>query len=200
MADNVTPLLAPAAPSSTQPEVAWPLLTGERLIWTGRPKQGLTVTAREIPEILFSLAWFGFTIYWEVKAVSHGAPWTMQLFGVPFVLIGFYFVIGRRWFDAWLRGSTHYAITDRRILIVREGAFAKFTGLSRANLPQVDLVEHRDGRGTVRFGQVAVSSKPSGESDDDGPARTDTPKFIAIENARAVFDEIQRPSSVSMRE
>jgi hypothetical protein len=62
--------------------------------------------------------------------------------------------------------------------------------LSLDRLPDATLTERADGRGTIRFGQ-SVSFQNGGLSA-WSPALDPTPQFIAIENARSVFDLVQR--------
>ena len=167
------------------------LLPGERIIWSGQPQQGLLLTARDIFLIPFSLVWCGFAVFWTVSATGMGAPGFFTLWGLMFVTIGLYFVAGRFVVDAWLRRGLEYAVTDQRILIARGSPFARFTVLSLAKLPDVDLKEGGNGRGTIRFGQPAVVWGNRGMSS-WSPALDPTPQFLGIEDARRVFDLIQR--------
>jgi len=126
------------------------LLPGERLTWTGGPPAGLRVTAKDILLIPFSLLWGGFALVWEGLVLSSGAPFFFPLFGVPFVLVGLYLIVGRFVFDAWVRGRTVYALSGRRALVLRR---IPMGGLSSAPLDgQVRLVGQRNGGGTLEFG------------------------------------------------
>jgi hypothetical protein len=113
------------------------------------------------------------------------------LWGLMFVLIGLYLVFGRFIIDAWARGGLHYAVTDRRILIARPSPFARFTALNITQLPDIDLNERGNGRGTIRFGQPMVIGGRRGRAN-TLPALDPTPQFLGIEDARRVFDLIQR--------
>jgi len=171
------------------------LLEGEKFLWWGQPAQGLRFAKRDWLLIPFSLLclWGGFTIFWQATVLGTGAPIFMKLSGVLFVLIGLYLVVGRFPLDAWIRRRLLYAVTNQRILILRNGPFAKFTALSRDRIPDVKLNESADGRGTIRFD--TVSSYWSGrEFSGWTPALDRAPQFIEIEDARRVFDYIQRKS------
>jgi hypothetical protein len=168
------------------------LLTGERILWSGRPGQGLLLTGRDALLIPFSLMWGGFAIFWEATALTQ--PNTQPFFGlwgIPFVLIALYLVAGRFLLDAWIRGGMVYAVTNRRILISRSGPFGKLTALSLDRLPDASISESAGGRGTIRFGEPVPFWGGRNSISSWTPSLDPTPQFIAIENARSVFDQIQ---------
>jgi hypothetical protein len=94
---------------SLPPEVASELAPSEKVLWHGQPRRGLILRAADIFMIPLSLAWAGFAVFWEASVVTAGA-----LFGAFFVLAGSYIVLGRFIFEAWLRGRTHYAVSERK--------------------------------------------------------------------------------------
>jgi len=168
------------------------LLMGERLVWSGRPGQGLLLTSRDALLIPFSLVWGGFAVFWESTVlVQPNAPTFFVLWGVPFVLIGLYLMVGRFLLDAWIRGGMLYAVTNKRILISRSGPFSKFTALSLDRLPDASISESAGGRGTIRFGEPAPMWAGRNGMASWTPSLDSAPQFIAIENARSVFDQIQ---------
>jgi hypothetical protein len=167
------------------------LLRGEKIVWSGRPAGGLLFTGQDWLLIPFSLLWGGFALFWESSVLNApNAPMIMKLWGVPFVLIGLYFIVGRFLVDAWMRSATRYAITNKRILILRSGPFGRFVALSLNQLPQTSLSECASGRGTIRFGEQ-VSHRGGRGISSLAPSLDPTPQFIAIEDARRVFDAIQ---------
>jgi len=167
------------------------LLKGEKILWCGQPGQGLLLTSRDWLLIPFSLFWGGFFVFWEKGVLDTNTPTLMKLWGVPFLLIGVYLVAGRFLLDAWIRRGMYYAVTNKRVLILRSSPFSKFSALGLDQLPDANLTERADGRGTIRFGTGAPYWAGSGFSGWT-PALDSTPQFIAIEDARTVFDHIQR--------
>ncbi len=169
------------------------LLDGERVIWSGRPGQGVRLTSRDGLLIPFSLIWGGFAIFWEMLVMQHPAPFFFWLFGVPFVLAGLYLIAGRFVVDAWIRSKTSYAVTNRRILIARSEPFGKLVSLNLDRLPDVELQEDGNGRGTLRFGPATPfwGYRGWGGFALWTPALDPTPQFIAIDNAQSVFNQIQ---------
>src|ERR1700704_3187139 len=86
------------------------LLRDERIVWSGRPAQGLLLTGRDVFLIPFSLLWGGFAIFWETMAVTQQKEaGFFSLWGIPFVVVGLYLIVGRFLFDAWIRRGMSYA-------------------------------------------------------------------------------------------
>jgi hypothetical protein len=167
------------------------LLKGEKIVWWGQPAQGLLLTSKDWFMVPFSLLFAGFAVFWESTVLNAtNSPTIMKLWGVPFLLAALYLVIGRFLVDAWARRGITYAVTDKRILIHRSTPFAKFTVLTFDQLPSVNLIERSTGRGTIRLGQDQPAWANHGYSG-WSPAFDPTPQFIAIEDARRVFDHIQ---------
>lgn len=137
------------------------LLTGERVFWCGQPKQGIVLSPRDTFLIPFSLLWGGFAIFWNVSAwravPDDGYGLFFRLWGLPFLAIGLYFIVGRFFYDAWLRRRLFYAVTDRRVLIFRSEPFPRLTSRDIPSLPLLELSEHRDGTGTVAFDRDEVA-------------------------------------------
>jgi len=177
------------------------LLPDERLVWSGKPKSGLMLTPRDGFLIPFSLMWGGFAIFWEWSVLSStrgkGPPGFFVIWGIPFVLIGLYLIFGRFFVDAWARSRTAYGVTNRRILILRDGPFGKFTAMEIDRLPELSLHERAGGGGTVRFATSDSIFGRCNRFSGWSPAFDPTPQFLGIPDARAVFDQIQKLSRTS---
>jgi hypothetical protein len=167
------------------------LVPGERIVWAGRPRGGIMFTRQDIFLVPFSLVWCGFAIFWETGVSGAGAPSFFKLWGALFVCIGLYLVAGRFLVDAWIRQGIRYALTDRRVLILRPKPFSDFIAVNLDRLPDARLSEDAHGRGTLRFGQPASMWNRRGLSSWT-PALDSTPQFLLIDDARRVFDLVQR--------
>lgn len=171
------------------------LRPSENVLWTGRPSLGFVLRPVDALLIPFSLFWGGFAIFWNVSVWTTSAPLFFKLFGLPFLIAGFYFIVGRFLVDQILRQRLMYAVTDRRVLILKEHANTSTTSLDLARLPALELVEHPDGSGTIRFGSSGGWSGGRNFSIWQ-PALDPTPQFIRIPSARSIYDLIQQHSRI----
>lgn len=124
----------------------------ERLRWCGQPPQGLILRAADAFLIPFSIAWGGFAIFWEAMVIAGGAPFFFALWGIPFVLVGLYLMVGRFWVDARQRASTVYAVTSERVVIASGLRSHRVQSLSIDSLSDITLTERAGGAGLITFG------------------------------------------------
>ena len=124
----------------------------ERLLWSGKPRAGLTLRSTDVFLIPFSLLWGGFTLFWLYSVVMSGAPAFFMLFGIPFALVGFHFMVGRFVVDLKQREATTYGVTNERIVILSGVLARRVKSLNLRTLTDVSLVERTDGSGTITFG------------------------------------------------
>ena len=133
--------------------------TGEKLLWAGKPRQGLLIKPSDIILIPFSLLWGGFAIFWEYMAISGGAPFFFALFGVPFVLIGIYLIIGRFFYDSWNRKNTSYAVTNKR-LIIKSGVINKtISSFDIQSLSNLNVTEKPNGWGSILINSYSFQNQ-----------------------------------------
>ena len=165
---------------------------GERILWSGQPQHGLRLQASDTFLIPFSFFWGGFALFWEFGVITSGAPMFFWLWGMPFVLVGFYLILGRFFVDAWLRQNTFYALTNERILIL-SGLFRRqVTSLNLNTLDSLSLTEKSKGRGTLTFGPTQPMGWIYGGSGWPGAGRYTSPSFDTIEDVAFVYDQIQQ--------
>jgi hypothetical protein len=121
------------------------LSSGERIQWAGMPNRNVIFHSDDWTAIPFTLVWTGFFVFWEAQALGiwqdttkpHEPNTFMVLWGIPFLLIGQYMVWGRFFVDAWLKRSTYYAITNRRVLILQEGWKRKTQFAFLESIPEI---------------------------------------------------------------
>jgi Bacterial PH domain len=176
-------------PEIPEQMMATQLSSGERLLWSGTPRQGLYLRASDGYLVPFSLMWGGFAIYWEYTVLTSKAPFFFGIWGVPFVVIGLYMMFGRFFIDARQRSKTYYGLTNQRVLIV-SGLFSRSVkSLQLRTLSDISLAERSDGTGTITFG--AAPPWWSGMAGWPGYSRSQSPSFDSIANARDVADRIR---------
>ena len=135
------------------PAIQEQLGPGERLLWSGRPAQGLVFRQADAMMIPFSLMWSGFAFFWEYSVISAGkAPLFFMASGIPFVAIGIYMIGGRFFVDSKQRANTAYGVTNQRVIIVSGILNKQIKSLSLRTISDVSLSEKASGLGSILFG------------------------------------------------
>lgn len=95
------------------------LTKGEVIRWQGSPDPSVHFTRADSFLLPFSIVWLGFAVFWTVSVGnSPTAPRLMWLFGLLFVVMGVFFVVGRCFVKSARKRRTRYLLTDRRAIIV----------------------------------------------------------------------------------
>ncbi len=121
----------------------WWLQFDEQVLWEGAPDPTVIFAKQDRVLVPFSIVWAGFALFWEA-GVSTAGFIPGSIFGLVFVIVGVYLVIGRFFYKRWDRRRTRYVVTNRRAVVLRSG------GRSLQEAPiafapmQVELA--RDGR------------------------------------------------------
>lgn len=171
------------------------LRPGEQLLWCGRPDSGVWFTAADLYLIPFSILWCGFAIFWEAGASQSGDP-VFTAWGLPFIAVGLYMVIGRFFYKHQRKKQTSYGITTQRALVA-VGA-RSLADLPWGNQPVTIRRSRSGGHASVIF-QDAVSSRsffwrssagmPGNTGLDSFPWRTAGPQvaFYDVSDADAML-------------
>jgi hypothetical protein len=180
------------SPTEIASAVAKELGTGERLLWSGQPKQGVVFRTSDWFMTPFSLLWGGFAFFWEWQVLQSDAPAFFALWGIPFVLIGLHLIFGRFMVEARQRASTLYGVTNERVLII-SGLFSrKIKSLALRTLSDLSLSEYSNGEGTISFGGgTPFSSWFGGFSGWPGMEAYLGPRFELISNAKSIYNVIR---------
>lgn len=175
-----------------QNQIAQALEPGESLIWSGAPRQGVALRPGDAYMIPFSLLWGGFAIFWEANVLRmDGAnAGFMSIWGIPFVLMGLYLIVGRFFVDALARTKTFYGLTDRRAIII-SGLFSKtINSLPLRTLTDISVQERSDRSGTILLGRPQPYSSWASVMRWPGGSQYSTPAFEMIPNAKTVHDQL----------
>jgi len=181
-----------------------PELSGdERLLWSGMPSQGLLFRPTDVLMVPFSLMWGGFAIFWEYSVVSSkGAPVFFSLWGIPFVLVGLYMIVGRFLVDSYQRARTYYGVTDQRVIIVGGLVNQEVKSIALQGLSDMSLYERSNGSGSITFGPSNPRYAMWSGTAWPGTARQMAPAFELIGQVRTVYNiirEAQRAESTETR-
>jgi len=150
--------------------------------------------------IPFSLLWGVFAILWNLIVWTNGAPVFFRLWGLPFLLVGLYVTVGRFAVEAFLRRRIVYALTDRRVLILRRAPFERLRSFEIGHLPFLEYEEQRGGRGTIRFDDDRPSNPWLAGRNDVWLPRTRAACFEGIADSRRVYELIVRETDRWRRE
>ncbi|HPN61265.1 MAG TPA: helix-turn-helix transcriptional regulator [Bacilli bacterium] len=93
------------------------LQSGESLHWTGKPQSRLNFVT--LPVTLFGLFFLGFALFWTIAAMQTALE--MAFFGIPFIVVGFFLVFGKKTWMKRISGHVYYGVTNKRILILTRG-------------------------------------------------------------------------------
>lgn len=136
------------------------LLKDERVLWEGKPNINVMFTGMDYFLVPFSLIWCTFAIFWEMGTLellpfsnNNEIPTFLPLFGIPFVLIGLYFVFGRFLYKRFKKKNTFYAITNKRVLIVTNLKNKSMQSKYINTINSINYSQKNNGMGTIRFGE-----------------------------------------------
>jgi hypothetical protein len=169
----------------------------EPLLWSAQPRGGIAFRLEDIYLIPFSLLWGGFAIFWEWMATSGGAPFFFRLWGVPFVAIGLYMIVGRFIYDAWLRSNTYYGLTTERALIVRRTLGDSVRSIELKTLGDVTLSVGGDRSGTITLGNDTPGGAWFALMPWSRSSYVSAPRFERIDRAGEVYEQIRDAQSAA---
>ena len=182
----------PDSLTAIQPE----LTSGENVLWAGQPNRRIVLHKEDALLIPFSLLWGGFAIFWELGVMGYwgtssrsGNPWVFGiLWGIPFVAIGQYMIWGRFFYIAWKKKRTHYAVTNRRVIVVQNGWRRQMASAYVDSLPTLMKDGGSKGLGTLRFAQAeSMWSGRRGWGAWDGMAVGNVPTFVDVDDVDYVY-------------
>lgn len=163
--------------------------SGERLLWTGRPRPGLRLSSATMRSLLGSAIWAALAIFFAINIWRDGISPSSLLTSMAFVAFAVYNTVGRVGLGWWLRSRTRYAVTDRRVLIIEGGAQPAIQSVDLTPTTPIGADLRDDGSGTLTF--VGSQLAPVGR----GGRRTrrrPPPAFDDIPDAQQAYAVIQQ--------
>jgi len=163
----------------------------EKIVWVGRPRQGIYLRSGDIILIPFNLIGMGIMSFAFLAIVSDAPPPFFWLLGIPIILAWGYMFIGRFFVSMAQRRKTHYCITNERIIILSNFFNKNVKSLSLRNLPEMNLDDRNDGRGTITFGSSTLAVQVYSGSGIPSTGRYKIPpSFEMIDDAKQVYQLI----------
>lgn len=170
------------------------LLPNEHVIWTGAPDARRLFTRADVFLVPFSLLWGGFAVFWFFGALDQGGL-GFALFGLPFVAVGLYFIVGRFLYKRRKARRTRYVLTDRRVIEVSTGPRTRIRAEFIDRVPAINHDLRNEGSGTIRFGNWNWASSVYGNTGLDffaGMYGDSGLTFYDVADARAVVEHLDR--------
>jgi hypothetical protein len=172
------------------------LRPAEHVLWHGYPAH-TWLERSDMIMLPFSLLWGAIVLSWEAAALADSSTRDtilFPLFGVPFVALAIYLLIGRLLVRRWVRARTAYAVTDQRAISITPtllGGSERLATIEMASDPKVKKSVGRHGRGTVFIGSFIYSRRWSA-GDPSWPGSRwmagHTVTFANIYDATQVYD------------
>jgi hypothetical protein len=174
------------------------LMVGEKIVWTGQPDSSILFTKADILLVPVSALWWGFALFWEGSAlflIPEDSPNMIffLLFGLIFVIVGFYYTIGRFFYRKMKRKRTYYAVTDKRILILSKLWGKKDVQTAYiSSLPSINKSVNTKGVGVLIFGDNSINQATYANSGLEilGWGGKIAPIFYDIKDADEVYKKV----------
>jgi len=174
------------------------LISGENILWAGKPGSSLSSSKGSMFIILFGIFWLGFALFWEYMAILEyleSGVIIMSLFGIPFVIIGLFLVFGIPFYIRSKKKNTYYAVTNKRIIILSLKRNTKDVQTEFIKeIKGINKTIKRNGIGTIVFGNnpalkyMGFNSGMIGYGGPYGPYYGEMcPVFYDIEDAERVY-------------
>jgi len=180
--------------SSTQTLLQNEMLKDEKILWSGQPKQGFSLTGGDILASLIGLIFFlGIGSFMEYTAIQSFDMFLM-IFSLPFILVGLYLIFGSIIYKNYQKKRTYYAVTNQRVIILINSFNKKVESKLMSQIPVLNKTIKKDGSGTIQFDNTGYKSI-GGDS-----YRIEAPSFNNIKDVDTVYrmiSDLRSPHEVS---
>ena len=172
-------------------DLANPLVEGESLIWSAKPKKSAFIINKVLTMMPIALVWLFFDLSFIIPMITSGQIKEMLFFVVPFFalhLFPFWIWLGnvitsnRKW------KNTKYYVTDKRIIL--QSGFVDmnyqtiyYKDIKNVNL-RVGLIDKLLGVGDIYFDLATYTT--------NNRTRTLNHAFLDIENPDEIYPRLQK--------
>lgn len=162
----------------------------ERLLWAGRPRQGLILRKADVVMCILGLALAVYFVLPAINGLNNGMPVRQLLMSIPVLIFFGMFVFGRLVTEIWHRARTVYGVTSERVLFVSFGRQIK--SLELDSMLDARLRPHGpSGGGTIRFGRDAAQQGATMAQNVGWFSIASLNAFELERDARAVFQLVK---------
>jgi hypothetical protein len=176
--------------SESSRELAQYLGTGEKLLWSGKPRRGFILRGCDMLLIPFSLISGGGSLFGALISF-HSPQIEFKLNGIVCVLLGFYLLIGRFFYDAARRKNTVYGLTKDRILI-KSGLFSPgVNSIPIVGLKEMELIDQGNGKGNIVLDNDLENSDVFRSMALPGSSKRIAPALESLSDAQKVYELIR---------
>lgn len=167
----------------------------EKVLWTGRPKQGILFSLRDLFRIPLAIGNAAIIILVMYSLLTH--DYQILFSCIVYVLFGYAYVFGGLVTDRKRRTETKYEITSDRVIVRRRPNFFAdaMTSFSLNTLTNVSSTHFRDGTGTIYFWDSTFGKLP-GRRLTKWRASLVAGNRSAAQGASIVFERIADPDAV----
>ena len=164
-----------------------PLVEGETLIWSSKPKKNAFIINKVLAMMPFALLWLAFDSTFIIAAIASGDIGEMLFFIIPFfalhlmpvwIWLGNVLTASKRW------KNTKYYVTDRRIIIQTGFADMNYQTIYYKDIKNVNLtiglIDKLLGVGDIYFELSSYTTK--------GDSRA----FLDIEQPHEIYPKLQK--------
>lgn len=169
----------------------------EEILWQGRPSGRLRIPPGHLPKAIFGLVYALFAVVWISLALTIAADTTggigflFPLFGLPFVLIGLWMMIGIPVWNAILRRNSFYTLTNRRGFIGSDlPVFGRHLFAEQIDPASISTAHH-GGLTDVQFGWRR-QAMGSATGDTTLPAGLRPASFEAVSDPQPLLEHLMR--------
>ncbi|MCG2784644.1 MAG: PH domain-containing protein [Anaerolineae bacterium] len=164
---------------------------GEKVLWRGKPRQGFVFWRSDIFFIPFSIVWAVLAYLWEFETAVSNVPFQDKFWSIFSLSVAAYILLLRFFVDLAYRYLTFYALTNQRVLI-HTGLFkTTLTSLPLADLKEINLDLHKNGRGDIVFGPLDPKAWIyTGGGWPKMGGQTPAPAFEMLKDAEKVYKQI----------
>lgn len=172
-------------------DLSSPLVEGETLIWSSKPKKNAFIMNRVLAMMPIALLWLAFDSTFIIAAVMSGEIGEMLFFLVPFfaihlmpvwIWLGNVITASKRW------KNTKYYVTDKRIIIQTGFADMNFQTIYYKDIKNVNLtiglIDKMLGVGDIYFELDSYSSSNSTKGTNHA--------FLDIEQPHEIYPKLQK--------